>query len=80
MKFIHFILLFAVIGATSSCKTGKKLKAAEAQYKSLSDQYVALESKLTDCETANNEADKRQQSKSVGSYYGRDHTCNRQKD
>jgi len=25
----------------------------------LSDQYVALESKLTDCETANNEADKR---------------------
>ncbi|MBK8356296.1 MAG: OmpA family protein [Saprospiraceae bacterium] len=59
MKFIHFILLFAVIGATSSCKTGKKLKAAEAQYKSLSDQYVALESKLTDYETANNEADKR---------------------
>ena len=40
-------------------KPEKKLKAAEAQYKSLSDQYVALESKLTDCETANNEADKR---------------------
>lgn len=59
MKLLHFILLFAIIGAGSSCKSGKKLKAAEAQYKSLSDQYVALERKLADCETSVSDADKR---------------------
>lgn len=59
MKLLHFILLAAVIATGASCKTGKKLKAAEAQYKTLSDQYVALERKLIDCETAVTEADKR---------------------
>jgi len=59
MKLLHFILLAAIIATGTSCKTGKKLKAAEAQYKTLSDQYVALERKLIDCETSVTEADKR---------------------
>lgn len=59
MRLFHFLLLASLIITGSSCKTGKKLKAAQEQYKTLSDQYVALERKLIDCETAVNEADKR---------------------
>ncbi len=59
MKIIHLFLLLILIGASTSCKTGKKLKAAEAQYKTLSDQYVLLETKLNNCETEGVEADKR---------------------
>lgn len=59
MKITHLFLLLVLIGAGTSCKTGKKLKAAEAQYKTLSDQYVLLETKLNNCETEAVEADKR---------------------
>lgn len=59
MKITHLFLLLVLIGAGSSCKTGKKLKASEAQYKTLSDQYVLLETKLNNCETAGEEAEKR---------------------
>ncbi len=59
MRLFHFFILASLILSGSSCKTGKKLKAAQEQYKTLSDQYVALERKLIDCETAVSEADKR---------------------
>jgi chemotaxis protein MotB len=59
MRFLYFLLIASIVITGSSCKTGKKLKAAEAQYKTLSDQYVALERKLIDCETAVSDADKR---------------------
>jgi len=56
---LYFLLIASIVITGTSCKTGKKLKAAEAQYKTLSDQYVALERKLIDCETAVSDADKR---------------------
>jgi len=59
MRFLYFLLIASIVITGTSCKTGKKLKAAEAQYKTLSDQYVALERKLIDCETAVSDADKR---------------------
>jgi chemotaxis protein MotB len=59
MRFLYFLLIASIVITGSSCKTGKKLKAAEAQYKTLSDQYVALERKLIDCETAVSDADKK---------------------
>lgn len=59
MRLLYFMLVASLVFTGTSCKTGKKLKAAEAQYKTLSDQYVALERKLLDCETKVTDADKR---------------------
>lgn len=47
-----FLFILAVAGMSmTSCTSKKKLQASQAQYKILSDQYVALESSLRNCET-----------------------------
>jgi len=51
MQFRYLIFLLAGMISISSCVSSKKLKESEGRYKTLSDQYVLLESSKRDCET-----------------------------